>query len=106
MQATAPNAAYALENTHLSQKTRLVHIMEHINKDCQNSVLHQHQFVFNFYHRAKCRIWSDQDQVPAWDLLSVGVIGHYASHAWIQDKHMHWHGKFTEDKWWNFFLTW
>jgi len=77
----------------------------HINKDCQNSVLHQHQFVFNFYHRAKCCIWSDQHQVPAWNLLSVRVVGHYASHAWIQDKHMHWHGKFTEDKWWNFFLT-
>jgi hypothetical protein len=28
MQATAPNAAYALENTHLSQKTRLVCIMD------------------------------------------------------------------------------
>jgi hypothetical protein len=28
MQATSPNAAYALENTNLSQETRLVHIMD------------------------------------------------------------------------------
>ncbi len=53
----------------------------HIDKDHQNSVLHQHQFLFNFYHRAKCHIWSDWDQVPAWDLLSVRVVGHCASHA-------------------------